>query len=284
LSLHYKLHKYIYNLIAWHSLWCDKQVSIQQTIMMNKSVLLVLVFIFLGQLMHGQKRIQALSLADQMPYFPGCDAFPVGSKDRRHCSNQTVKAYIFNHIIYPEEAKTAGIEGAVYVRFIIDEKGKVIHPQVLKDIGGSCGTAALKMLTEMPDWEPAIHLGKKVKVMLDLPIHFTLTEENPELEKTYLLTWGKLRDNKISKKQLRRHLNTPLTVFSPSGQSMSITELTFTYSKKNKLKKKSSNGRITPEMEKMVRKIRRGGRFSVLVTIQKDGEFIQVAREFNIHS
>jgi len=58
--------------------------------------------------------------AERMPYFPGCT--------------------VFNHIVYPQAAKDANLEGAVYVRFVVDELGKIQSPELLKDIGGGCGT------------------------------------------------------------------------------------------------------------------------------------------------
>jgi len=163
--------------------------------------------------------------AERMPYFPGCTAYLVNSKERKKCSDEAVKTYIFNHIIYPQEAKDANIEGAVYVRFIVDEQGYVQQPQLLKDIGGGCGTAALAMLKTMPRWEPAFHKGHPVKVALDLPIHFYFKENGVDTETGYKLVWGQLNEYEVSKKALKKNLNQPITVYNTDGMNMTISEL-----------------------------------------------------------
>lgn len=250
---------------------------------MFRHTILLFILCCLGNLSgFGQSPDSIYTNAERMPYFPGCTAYKVGTDDRRACSDQTVKAYIFNHIIYPQTAKEENIEGAVYVRFIVDEMGYVQQPQLLKDIGGGCGAAAIAVLKEMPKWEPAYHRGKAVKVALDLPIHFYFKDNSTNANQAYAIVWGKLNDYEVSQKILRRNLNEPITVFNEDGATMTISDLRFSYTKNNKLIQKGSNGKITDSMEKMVKKLKKGGLFSIIATIQKDGRFIEVAKEFEV--
>ena len=218
--------------------------------------------------------------ADQMPYFPGCSAFKVGTDDKRKCSDQSAKALVFNHIIYPKKAKEAGIEGAVFVRFVVNELGQVTNPQILKDIGGGCGEEALRMLKTMPKWEPAIHRGQKVKVALELSIHFYLKDNKLDLGDGYTLRWGTLNTYEISKKDLRKNLQEMPSVFNSEGKHVTISELRFSYKKKKKITSKSSNGSINPKMVNFVKKLKKGGFFSVVAVVQKEGNFIEVEKEF----
>jgi protein TonB len=78
------------------------------------------------------------------------------------------------NIIYPEIAKKAGIEGKVYVQFIIDEKGNVTNPVVLKGIGGGCDEAALEAVKKAK-FRPGKQRGRPVKVQYSIPIIFRLT-------------------------------------------------------------------------------------------------------------
>ena len=221
--------------------------------------------------------------AERMPYFPGCTAYSVQSKERRICSDKAVKTYIFNHIIYPQAAKEAYIEGAVYVRFIVDEMGKVRQPKLLKDIGGGCGEAALAMLQQMPKWEPAFHKGQAVKVALELPIHFYFKENGVDTETGYTLIWGTLNEYEVHKKSLKKNLTEKVTVLNANGVATTISGLQFSYRKNNKLTHKASNGKITADMEKMIKRLRKGGRFSIMATVQKEGQFIEVVKEFSIY-
>lgn len=250
---------------------------------MSKKVILLFLFSFsIVPCLQAQDIDSIYTNAERMPYFPGCTAYYVGSKERRQCSNQSLKTYIFNHIIYPQAAKDENLEGAVYVRFIVDEQGKVQQPQLLKDIGGGCGTAALEMLATMPNWEPAFHRGQKVKVALDLPIHFYFKDNGVENQDGYSIVWGRLKNYEVSRKVLRRNLKETIQVFNSEGNIMTISTLQFSYGKNKKLISKASNGRITNVMQKMVKKMKKGGQFSIIATIQKDGQFIEVVKDFLI--
>jgi len=77
-------------------------------------------------------------------------------------------------IVYPEIAKKAGIEGRVFVQFVIDEKGNVTNPVVLKGIGGGCDEAALEAVKKAK-FTPGKQRGRPVKVQYSIPIVFRLT-------------------------------------------------------------------------------------------------------------
>jgi len=250
---------------------------------MPLKVILFLLFSFsAGPCLLAQGTDSVYTNAERMPYFPGCTAYYVGSKERRQCSNQSLKAYIFNHIIYPQAAKDANLEGAVYVSFIVDELGNVQHPQLLKDIGGGCGTAALEMLGTMPKWEPAFHRGKNVKVSLELPIHFYFKDNVEDNPYGYSVIWGNLTAYDVSRKALRRNLKEAIQVYDAKGTAVTLSTLQFSYGKNKKLISKASSGSITNAMEKMVKKMRKGGQFSIIATIQKNGQFIEVVKDFMV--
>ena len=67
-----------------------------------------------------------------------------------------------------------GIEGKVYLQFIIDKDGSLTNMTVLKGIGIGCDEEAVRVLSECPKWEPGKQRGKPVKVKMALPIIFQL--------------------------------------------------------------------------------------------------------------
>jgi len=94
-------------------------------------------------------------------------------------------------IKYPEMARKAGIEGRVYVQFIVGTDGKVENPQVIKGIGGGCDKEALRVVKQAK-FEAGKQRGKPVPVQYSLPIVFKLNHdaagetssvntENPEM-------------------------------------------------------------------------------------------------------
>lgn len=76
---------------------------------------------------------------------------------------------VYKHIDYPRAASLNNIQGRVFVRFIVDEQGNVQQPEILKDIGGGCGDAALKGIQKVK-FTPGKQNGLPVSVYYTLPI------------------------------------------------------------------------------------------------------------------
>ena len=74
---------------------------------------------------------------------------------------------------YPEIAKKAGVEGTVFLQFIVDEKGNVVDPVVMRGIGAGCDEEALEAI-RTAKFKPGKQRGKPVKVKFSLPVRFRL--------------------------------------------------------------------------------------------------------------
>lgn len=82
-------------------------------------------------------------------------------------------AEVYKHIEYPSVARKKKVEGRVFIKFVIDENGKVLDPVILKDIGDGCGEAAIEGIKKVK-FTPGKHKGKPVKVYYTLPVTFKL--------------------------------------------------------------------------------------------------------------
>ncbi|MGF1670249.1 MAG: energy transducer TonB [Balneolaceae bacterium] len=82
---------------------------------------------------------------------------------------------VMKHIKYPDMARMAGIEGRVIVQFIIDEKGNVVDPKVVRGIGGGCDEEAVRAVSQA-NFIPGMQRGKPVKVRYSMPITFSLSK------------------------------------------------------------------------------------------------------------
>ncbi|MDV7394015.1 energy transducer TonB, partial [Arthrospira platensis SPKY1] len=82
-------------------------------------------------------------------------------------------AKLQSNIRYPEIARKAGIEGRVFVQFVVDEQGNVNNPVVIRGIGGGCDEEALKAV-QKAKFKPGMQRGRPVKVRYSLPIVFKL--------------------------------------------------------------------------------------------------------------
>lgn len=74
---------------------------------------------------------------------------------------------------YPERALRANIEGRVYVQFIVNEKGEVENPRVIRGIGGGCDEEALRVV-KMAKFKPGLQRGRPVRVQYNLPVIFMI--------------------------------------------------------------------------------------------------------------
>lgn len=103
---------------------------------------------------------QIFMVVESMPEFPGGEA--------------ALTKYLFENIEYPQMAKESGIQGRVFVTFVVERDGKVTDVKVLRGIGGGCDEEAIRVVKNMPKWTPGKQRGKPVRVQFNLPIKFTL--------------------------------------------------------------------------------------------------------------
>lgn len=82
--------------------------------------------------------------------------------------------YLRDNIEYPQLARESGIEGTVYVTFVVEKDGSITDVRVLRGIGGGCDKEAIRVVKEMPKWKAGKQRGKPVRVQFNMPIRFTL--------------------------------------------------------------------------------------------------------------
>ena len=85
-----------------------------------------------------------------------------------------IKKYLTKEMKYPTKARRLGIEGEVFLQFIVEKDGSVSNVETLRGIGGGCDEEAMRVVKNMPKWSPGKQRGKSVKVQYRIPIKFTL--------------------------------------------------------------------------------------------------------------
>ena len=118
---------------------------------------------------------EVFTVVDEMPLFPGCEDTP--KAERKKCTDQKMLEHIYSNIKYPKEAKDKDIQGMVIVRFVIDNEGNVVQPEIKRSIGGGCDEEVLRVVNSMPKWTPGFQRGEAVNVYFNLPIKFKLDGE-----------------------------------------------------------------------------------------------------------
>lgn len=92
--------------------------------------------------------------------------FPGGAKG--------LKRHITKHIQYPEISMEQGEQGKVYVGFTVEKDGSLSDIEVLRGASKALDQEAIRMVSEMPEWTPAIYKGKYVRAKVRFPINYVL--------------------------------------------------------------------------------------------------------------
>ena len=87
---------------------------------------------------------------------------------------QAFYKYVGEKIKYPAQARRMGIEGRVFVEFVINKDGTLSDVRAIKGIGAGCDEEALRVIKSMPGWKPGKQNGRTVAVSYSMPINFSL--------------------------------------------------------------------------------------------------------------
>lgn len=116
-----------------------------------------------------EKKVEVIEVEESKPVFTIVEempSFPGGDAERNK--------FLAENIQYPQQATENGIQGTVYVSFVVDSKGNVTDVKVLRGIGGGCDEEAVRVVKMMPQWHPGKQNGKQVRVLFNMPIYFKL--------------------------------------------------------------------------------------------------------------
>ncbi len=99
-------------------------------------------------------------IVEEMPEFPG------GALALRNFIAQSVK--------YPVIAQENGIQGKVFVNFVVAKDGTITNAKIFRGVDPSLDKEALRVVNSLPKWKPGKQGGKPVRVSYTVPINFVL--------------------------------------------------------------------------------------------------------------
>jgi len=99
-------------------------------------------------------------VAEEMPKFPG--------------GEMALREWINKNLKYPEEAKSKGIEGKIFVNFVVNSKGKTVNAKIARGLSPELDLEAINVVNQIPDWTPGKQKGIPVRVACTVPIKFSL--------------------------------------------------------------------------------------------------------------
>ncbi len=107
-----------------------------------------------------EETAEVFFIVEDMPEFPG--------------GEMALRAFIGNAIKYPVIAQENGIQGKVYVTFVVGKDGSVSNATIARGVDASLDKEALRVVNTLPKWKPGKQRGKPVNVSYTVPINFQL--------------------------------------------------------------------------------------------------------------
>lgn len=83
-------------------------------------------------------------------------------------------AYLRKNLTYPKQPQRMGIEGTVFLRFVINTDGSIQDVEVVRPVDPSLDQAAMDVIQNSPRWKAALHHGRPVRSRMTIPIKFKL--------------------------------------------------------------------------------------------------------------
>jgi len=108
------------------------------------------------------KEEEVFFVVEEMPGFNGGDV------------NTEFRKYVFANMKYPEVAAENGIQGKVYVQFVIEPDGRLSNVRVIRSVDPVLDKEAIRVIESSPKWNPGKQRGKPVRVSYTFPITFVL--------------------------------------------------------------------------------------------------------------
>ena len=105
---------------------------------------------------------EIFTIVEDQPEFPG--------------GIQAFYEFVGKHLKYPSQARRMGIQGKVYLQFVVDKDGSLSDMVIVKGIGAGLDKEALRVMKLVPKFKPGKQRGKPVRVRMVVPIHFKLYE------------------------------------------------------------------------------------------------------------
>ncbi len=99
-------------------------------------------------------------IVEDMPEFPGGEV--------------ALRQFIANAINYPVIAQENGIQGKVYITFVVNTDGSITDARVARGVDPSLDKEALRVVNTLPKWKPGKQRGEAVRVSYTVPINFVL--------------------------------------------------------------------------------------------------------------
>ena len=111
-------------------------------------------------------------IVENMPALAQCKT--MRGDERHQCTQMEIIKYVSKNTKYPPIAKDAGIQGTVFVYFVVGKDGKVKDVKVLREVDSRLDKEAKRVVESLPRFDPGSQRGKNVSVQYTIPVKFII--------------------------------------------------------------------------------------------------------------
>ena len=111
------------------------------------------------------------AIIEDVPLYPGCENVP--KSQRRKCFQEKIQKHIYNEFRYPEIAQEMGIQGRVFVQFMIGKDGTISGIRT-RGPDKNLEKEANRIISKLPRMTPGKQRGRPVRVPFSIPVTFKL--------------------------------------------------------------------------------------------------------------
>ncbi|MDA0569226.1 MAG: energy transducer TonB [Bacteroidetes bacterium] len=111
-------------------------------------------------------------IVENMPALAQCKT--MRGDERHQCTQMEIIKYVSKNTTYPPIAKDAGIQGTVFVYFVVGKDGIVKDVKVLREVDSRLDKEAKRVVESLPRFDPGSQRGKNVSVQYTIPVKFII--------------------------------------------------------------------------------------------------------------
>ncbi len=113
------------------------------------------------------------AVVESVPVFPGCEDASTND-EKKMCFQQQMQRHVNKNYNFPEMARQMGIQGKVYVNFVIEKDGSISNAEVVRGVDPLLDDEAVRVIKNLPKMTPAKQRGKPVRMSFTMPFNLKL--------------------------------------------------------------------------------------------------------------
>ena len=113
------------------------------------------------------------AVVENKPVYPGCENYAT-EEEKFQCFNSSIMKHISKNFKFPEMARQMGIQGRIYVNFVVEKNGSISNITIARGVDKLLDDEAIRVVKLLPKFQPAKQRGKPVRMQYTVPINAKL--------------------------------------------------------------------------------------------------------------